>query len=147
MYPTISIFVAGGVRATDRFRVSMPSRCRPGPRSLLPEDPLLLALELVLREHALVPQLGQALELARRGGGGRRHGGRGRTRGCRGGRHRWCRVAPHPSVHPILVELALLVDRLLDVLGVADVAEHLAPELARRADGQVAGPDPPLEHP
>ena len=69
----------------------------------------------------------------------------GRSRPTGAGRRRGRRATP-PSVHAVLVELPLLVDRLLDVLGVADVAEHLAPELARRADDQVAGADHAFEH-
>ena len=55
-------------------------------------------------------------------------------------------IPVRPSIHPLLVELALVGDRLLDLLGVADVAEHLTPELARRADDEVPGADQPLEH-
>src|SRR4030095_2315182 len=86
----------------------MPSRYRPEPGSLPPEYPLLLALELVLREHALVPQLGQALELARRGGGGRRHGGGRRRPMLRGGRA-WAgwRIPPTPPPPTCLAELMI----------------------------------------
>ena len=49
-----------------------------------------------------------------------------------------------PAPHALLVLLALVVDRLLDVLGVANVAELLSPGLARGMDHERAGADHPL---
>src|SRR6266545_304102 len=50
-----------------------------------------------------------------------------------------------PVEHALLVPLALFVDGLLDVFGLADVLEHLAAPLARGFDDEVTRPDHPLE--
>ncbi len=50
-------------------------------------------------------------------------------------------------VHALVVHLGLVVDRLLDFLGVADVAERRGPVVAGRTDVDVAGPDDAFEHP
>src|SRR6266508_4648170 len=89
------------------------------------QDPALLGLELILGEDPPGAKVGQAFEL----GGGRRCGGPRRA----------------PMEHALLVPLTLLVDCLLDVLGLADVLEHLAAPLARGLDDEVTRPDHPLE--
>ena len=53
---------------------------------------------------------------------------------------------PRGTEHPLLVHLALVVDRLLHVLRVADRLELLATRLARGLHDERPGADDPLEH-
>ena len=99
------------------------------------EDPGLLGLELLLGEDALGPELGEALQLGgdvRRGpaGSGRRGGA-----GGRGGH-----LTHVPLDLAVLLGLARVVDRLLDLFGVPDERELVAPGLARRLDHSVPAP-------
>src|SRR5688500_991367 len=100
----------------------MPSRGPSGRMSA--EDPALLRLELLLREDPASAQIREPLEL----------------RSCRVGRPR-C-ASRH---HPLLIQLALVVDRLLDLLGLADVIEPLPAGLRRGLDHERAGPDDPID--
>src|SRR5215212_10311890 len=104
----------------------------------LAEDLRLLRLELLLGQHAVGTELREALQLRRRA---RNAGGRHRcgTRGWR--RARGTVVAP---VHPLLVHLPLVVDRLLHLFGVADVREGTRAELRGRADPKRARAHDPI---
>ena len=52
----------------------------------------------------------------------------------------------HALVHPLVVHLGLVVDRLLDLLRVTDVHERRGAVVARRPDVDVAGSDHALHH-
>src|ERR687898_1439693 len=90
------------------------------------EEPAFLRLELLLREDAPRAQVGEALQLRRL-----------RVR----------RPAGASAHLPLLVELSLVVDRLLDLFGLADVVEHLSARFGRGLHYERPGPDDPVDDP
>src|SRR4051812_15910717 len=121
------------VRSVKRVGGSPEPGSSPGPGApssgtglAPPEQPGLLGLVLLLGDRAAVAEVGQALQLLG---------------------HRRRRLLADAPLHAHGEGLRVLVDHLLDVLRVADVAELVVAALARRLEREVAGADHPLEHP